>query len=127
MAMCSIEGKKTQMKIVPKSWPLLVVAMVAAALVSGCANTPPDQSSLRLSDDFGQAVTQDLAAQITDPDAGLHAGPPPPSDGARAALAQSRYQKNTVIQPSDTGASGQSGGSSGAGAGAGASAGPAAP
>jgi type IV pilus biogenesis protein CpaD/CtpE len=115
------------MQILTKSRLPLVAAMAVAALVSGCANTPPDQSQLRLSDDFGQAVTQDLAAQITDPDAGLHAGPPPSSDGARAALAQKRYQHNAVVQPSTTGASGQAGGGSGADAGAGAGMSPAAP
>ena len=117
------------MQILTKSRLLLVGAIGVAALLSGCANTPPDKSQLRLSDDFGQAVSQDLAAQITDPDAGLHAGPPPPSDGSRADLAQQRYRHNAVIPPSTTGASGLAGDVGGAGGagGAGAAAGPTGP
>src|SRR5579863_2806356 len=66
------------------------------------------QSELRISNDFGDAVRGDMAAQIADPDA-HYAGTPAPgaSDGARIGLAQSRYEKNQVIQPSATTASSQ--------------------
>ena len=56
------------------------------------------QSKLRLNDDFGQAVNQDLAAQIANPDAAWK-GPPPPADGAHAYLMTRRYQTDTVTQP----------------------------
>ena len=78
---------------------LLAAFMGVGALLSGCVGTPPSQSALRLSDDFGQAVNQDLAAQIADPDAAAKEGPPPPSSGARAALAQTRYRHDAVIRP----------------------------
>ena len=91
--------------------PFALIAFTAATgLLTGCADNP-GQSKLRLSDDFGHAVNQDLAAQIADPDAGLKAGPPPPSSGDRAALAQRRYQHDVVIQPSTEGASGRASGS----------------
>lgn len=99
-----------------KSWILPVLLVGAGALLSGCA-----QSRLRIEDDFGQAVSQDLAAQIANPDAARTEGPAPPSSGARAALAQTRYQHDTVVQPSTIGASGNASGygSNGSGAGAG--------
>jgi type IV pilus biogenesis protein CpaD/CtpE len=116
----------------------LAVLAAAAALLSGCASPQPTQSALRLSDDFGEAVNQDLAAQIADPDPAWKNSPPPASDGARAALAQTRYQQNNVIQPAMIGASGNAsrsgqgggqGGPAGPGsnAGASASAGPSGP
>ena len=80
--------------------------IVAAALgLCACAQNPA-QSEMRMSPDFGDAVRQDLAAQIADPDA-HYAGTPAPgaSDGARIDLAQTRYQQNQVIQPSSTTAS----------------------
>jgi hypothetical protein len=85
----------------------LVLAALAggAVLLSGCA-----QTRLRIQDDFGRAVSQDLAAQIADPDAGRDAGPPPPSSGARAVLAQTRYRTDTVTPPSTVGASGAAAG-----------------
>jgi hypothetical protein len=82
-----------------KSWVLFTA--LAAGLVSGCA-----QTRLRIQDDFGRAVNEDLTAQIADPDAGRDAGPPPPSSGARAVAAVERYRQDAVIQPSSVGASG---------------------
>lgn len=75
----------------------------ALACLTLCACT---QSSLRLQPDFGNAVAQDQAAQIADPDARYKGMPAPGSDGARVGLAQQRYQQNTVIQPSSVTASG---------------------
>jgi type IV pilus biogenesis protein CpaD/CtpE len=86
----------------------LAALALAGGLLCGCENDPT-QSKIRLSNDFGAAVNQDLAAQIADPDAGRNAGPPPPGDGARAALAQTRYKQDKVIPPSTLGASGSSG------------------
>ena len=79
----------------------LVIATCLAGLLSGCA-----QSSLRLSPDFGNAVNQDIAAQIADPDAHYVGTPAPGSSGPRVGLAQKRYDTGTVIPPSSTTASG---------------------
>ena len=85
------------------------------------------QSSLRLSSDFGVAVTQDLAAQIADPDARYTGIPAPGTSGARASLAQTRYNRNQVAQPaaatatSSVQAAPTPAGNGGGGAGAGAS------
>ena len=76
-----------------KTAALVVALILAGGLLAGCA-----QTKLRLNDDFGQAVNQDLAAQIADPDASWK-GPPPPSDGAHAYLMTRRYQTDTVTQP----------------------------
>ena len=104
------------------------VLVVAATLgLSACAQNPTE-SEMRMSPDFGDALRENLAAQIADPDA-HYAGTiaPGASDGARIDLAQTRYQKNQVIQPSTTTASSagsignaDNGGGGGAGAGAGA-------
>jgi hypothetical protein len=118
---------------VMKSISIGRVAIVAAAclapLLSGCM-----QSSLRISPDFGNAVNQDMAAQIADPDAHYAGTPAPGSSGLRVDLAQKRYDTGQVIQPSsttasngaagnaDNGANGGPGGGAGGG-GAGASAG----
>ncbi len=90
------------------------LALLAAAALTGC------QSAVRLQPDFGNAVRQDIAAQIADPDAGRKARPAPPSDGVRTALTQDRYQKDQVTQPaaaatSKVGVSAGSGGGAGGG------------
>jgi hypothetical protein len=102
----------------PAKMCVLVAGLaVGSCLLSACVTTPVTETRLRVQDDFGQAVSQDLASQIADPDAGLNAGPPPPSSGARAEGAQARYQADQVIQPSGIGASGNAGyGANGAGA-----------
>ena len=72
--------------------------------------------------DFGRAVHEDLAAQIADPDA-VYKGPPPPSSGKRADLAQTKYQTDKVTPPAAmSSSSGGGGGSSGGGGGGGAAA-----
>lgn len=79
-----------------RSTLFLCAALVAAAGLSGCVVSQMHQSR-----DFGVAVSQDVVAQITDPDR-RYAGPPPPSSGARATLAQGRYRTGTTIQPTAT-------------------------
>ena len=81
----------------------LAVGICLTPLLSGCA-----QSSLRISPDFGNAVNQDIAAQIADPDAHYAGTPAPGSSGPRVGLAQKRYDTGTVIQPSSTTASSSS-------------------
>jgi len=112
------------MKLRLKSCLGLIALTGACGLLSACEETT--QTRLRVQDDFGQAVSQDLAAQIADPDAGRNAGPPPPSSGLRAEGAQKRYGQDAVIQPSGIGASGTSGGYGQNGAGAAPTAGAAA-
>ena len=76
------------------------LVMVICAALSACT-----QSSLRISPDFGNAVNQDMVAQIADPDAHYEGVPAPGSSPARVGLAQKRYNANQVIQPSSTTAS----------------------
>ena len=100
---------------------LLVIAVM---LGLGACTQNPAQSEIRLSPDFGDALRENLAAQIADPDphyAGTLA--PGASDGARIDLAQTRYQKNEVVRPASTTASSRTFGGSDNGGGAGASVG----
>lgn len=88
-----------------RSLPLKFALVLAAGIgLSGCAQIT--QSQMNLSSDFGDALRADLAAQIADPDAHYTGTPAPGSSGARVDLAQTRYGKNQVIQPSTTTASG---------------------
>jgi uncharacterized membrane protein YgcG len=99
---------------------LLVAALAGVgALVAGCADEKQLANDMGFND-FGRAVHEDLAAQIADPDAS-YKGPPPPSSGPRAALAQTRYKTDTVTKPSSisTGGGGGSGGGGGGGGGSG--------
>jgi hypothetical protein len=73
------------------------LAAVAGLTLCGCA-----VSSQHLGQGYGREVRSDLAAQIADPDARYTGDPAPASNGARAALAQSRYEKGTVTEPSST-------------------------
>lgn len=82
----------------------MIVSLMAVA-VSGIGLSACTQSEIRLSPDFGRAVREDTAAQIADPDARYIGTPAPGSDGARVGLAQDRYSKGQVIQPSSTTAS----------------------
>lgn len=70
-----------------------------SALVLGAGLTLSGCVQEHLSSDYGVALRQDLAAQITDPDAHYMGDETTGRDGARAALGQDRYQKGTVIQP----------------------------
>jgi hypothetical protein len=113
---------------------MIMGKMIRAAFAVVICATPGltacTQSSLRISSDFGNAVHQDTAAQIADPDAHYQGTPAPGSNGARVSLAQRRYQANQVIPPSSVTASGAgsigradngTGGGSGMGASAGVS------
>jgi len=71
-----------------------VACLGTAMLLCACA---PSMSNL--SSDFGIAVTQDLAAQIADPDARYAGNPEPGTNGVRVGAAQSRYEKGQVIPP----------------------------
>jgi hypothetical protein len=81
----------------PVSRTLLVISSLGFAALSGCA-----ESRLHAADDYGVAVSENIAAQIADPDARYTGDPAPASDGHRAALAQSRYERNAVIKPAAT-------------------------
>ena len=91
----------------------LVFAIAIAALGLTACTQNPMQSEMRMSPDFGDAVRENLAAQIANPDA-HYVGTPAPgaSDGARIDLAQTRYQQNQVIPPSSTTASSRTVGAS---------------
>ncbi len=71
---------------------IIPAAILAAALLSGCA-------AHHISADFGQAVRQEVAAQIADPDASYTGVPAPGSDGGRVGLAQKRYEAGEVATP----------------------------
>jgi hypothetical protein len=81
-------------------WTKIATVIFLSASLGGCT-----YSSLRISPDFGNAVHQDVAAQIADPDAHYRGAPQPGSNGARTGLAQKRYEANQVIAPSSTTAS----------------------
>jgi hypothetical protein len=71
------------------------LALLAGALgVSGCS-----VSRYHLTDDYGRAVRQDVAAQIADSDARYKGEPDPASDGVRTAVAQTAYQTGVVKAP----------------------------
>jgi type IV pilus biogenesis protein CpaD/CtpE len=76
------------------SFNRLVLVAAAAAALAGCTDARKD-----LSPDFGLAVRTNLAAQKADPEANYERVLQPGGDGARAALAATRYGKNQVIQP----------------------------
>ena len=101
-------------------------AAILCIVGAGVLLTACTESEVRMSPDFGQAVRQDEVAQIADPDAHYVGEPAPGANGMRVELAQKRYVKNQVIQPStmtaQTGATTADNGASGS-TGAGASAG----
>jgi hypothetical protein len=100
---------------------------IACVLGGGLGLSACAVSRLHISDDYGRAAGQDLAAQIADPDAQYKGTPAPGADGNRVDLAQDRYNRNAVIRPASTATSTAvsgtgnpgGGGSSGAGAAAG--------
>jgi type IV pilus biogenesis protein CpaD/CtpE len=70
----------------------LIIALAAG--LSACAmNDKP------LDPNYGQALRQNLNAQVADPDARYARVIEPNSDGMRSAAAQKRYQTGKVIQP----------------------------
>jgi hypothetical protein len=78
---------------------ILLIAGLGLGLTA-CA-----QSQMRLSPDFGDAVNSDTVAQIADPDAHYAGIPAPGASGDRVDLAQTRYGKDQVIQPTSITAS----------------------
>jgi len=72
----------------------LAVSSLLLVSLSGCLATQE-----HLSQDFGSATRQDMAAQIADPDAKYVGDPAPGSNGGRVAQAQDRYQTGKVIEP----------------------------
>lgn len=89
----------------------LAAALAAPLATAACVN--PQQP---LSADFARSLRQDLSAQIADPDARYERQTPPAASGARATLAQQRYNKGTVTPPSGQGTTNirsQSGGGGG--------------
>jgi len=80
----------------PKALPVAVTLVLMVVSLGGCA------ANSGLSDKFGVALNQDLAAQIADPDPHYEGAPAPGADGSRVALAQSRYQTGKVIAPVST-------------------------
>jgi hypothetical protein len=90
-------------------------AAFAAALLGAATLLSACETQLRDAPDFGEAVRQDVAAQIADPDARYAGAPAPGSNGARAAAAQDRYAHGKVTPPpvmttSQVGGSAASGG-----------------
>jgi hypothetical protein len=107
-------------KIASRALATLLLGALGAGL-AGCA-----ESRLHLSDDFGRAFRQEIVAQVADPDATYKGDPAPGSNGRRVGLAQSRYERNAVVQPASTTTSTVSlgGGGGGGSGGGGAAAGP---
>lgn len=90
---------------------LAAVVALAGAGLAGCA------SQVALSPDYGWSLNQNMKAQVADPDAKYAGSVVPAADGHRTSLAQTRYQKNQVPQPSVSTTTGirQSGGGGGNG------------
>ena len=90
---------------------LLLSALASTgALLSACAET-----RLRDAPDFGEAVRQDVAAQIADPDAHYAGTPDPASNGNRVEWAQQHYNQHHVTEPANTGVGAGGGGGGGGG------------
>jgi hypothetical protein len=85
----------------------------AGALLAGCT-----VATRHLSSDFGSVLKEDVAAQVSDPDAHYVGAVAPGSNGARAALAQGRYERDAVKRPTSAQTSTvKSGGGGGGGGG----------
>lgn len=86
--------------------------LVIALATSACAVTDTG---------LGNAVRQNMAAQVIDPDPQYRGTPVEAGSGARAALAMRRYREGRVIEPRVTGGSQRNGigNQNGAGGGAG--------
>lgn len=76
----------------------LAAALAAPLALAACVD--PQQP---LAPDFAVSLRQDITAQIADPDARYERQAPPAASGARAALAQQRYNKGTVTAPASQG------------------------
>jgi hypothetical protein len=102
------------MKTVTRTGLLMAALAGVGFLAAGCADERQLTEDMHASD-FGRAVHEDMAAQIADPDA-VYKGPPPPSSGERAALAQTRYKNDRVTPPVALNSSITVGGGGGGGA-----------
>jgi type IV pilus biogenesis protein CpaD/CtpE len=93
---------------------ILIIAL-AAGLTACAMNNKP------LEPNFGQALRQNLNAQVADPDARYARVIQPASDGVRTSAAQVRYQTGEVIEPARVSTSSirSSGGGSDGGSGGG--------
>ena len=102
----------------------LVAALGAALLASACTSNGGGLNPERFnSPDFGTSVRNNIAVQSVPADPAVVNGPVE-ADGARQALAQSRYHTDRVKEPpspatSSVAGSGSSGSSSGGGGGGG--------
>ena len=77
-------------------FPLRLLLVTASALtLAGCV-----QTKLHQSNDFGRSLAFDLNQQIPQPTPEYVGLPAPGSDGARVGLAQERYARDRIIQPS---------------------------
>ena len=88
--------------------PALFALICSLPLLGACADTNVAASEGQPAAHFGDAVKRNVAVQTINPDAPV-SGEPITMDGQRAALAQDRYTKGTVIVPADVGASSTSG------------------
>jgi type IV pilus biogenesis protein CpaD/CtpE len=82
---------------IAKKLPACAAIFGAGAILTGCV-----YPQAHLSDDFGRAVRQNVAAQVADPDAAYKGLPAPGAFGTRAGLAQDRYHTGDVISPAST-------------------------
>src|SRR4051812_39955953 len=76
------------------TWKQISMLLAAAGVLAGCAEAQP-----HLADNFGQAVSEALVAQVANPDAQYLGTPAPGAMGAPVALAQERYRTGKVIKP----------------------------
>ena len=83
-------------KTLARAATLLLIAGVGLSL-GGCT-----VSSLRLGNDFGRAVRQNIAVQTADPSPSYIGLPAPGAIGTRVGLAQYRYNTGAVIPPATT-------------------------
>ena len=82
-------------------FPLRLLLVAASALsLAGCVQTKLHQSK-----DYGRSLAFDLKQQIPSPTPEYAGLPAPGSDGARVGLAQERYARDRIIQPSALGSS----------------------
>jgi len=78
------------------------VLFVVSVLVAGAALSACVETRLRNDPHFGEAVRQDVAAQIADPDARYRGVPGPGANGRRVDAAQERYVRGQVLEPAAT-------------------------
>ena len=73
---------------------MLGVVLVAGIAVAGCDNVTKPKTTL--SPSFGNAVRQNMAVQIVNPEASADIKEAPNLDGIRANTAVTEYQTGTV-------------------------------